>query len=144
MDARQYSTRSNIIQHRLGRLSALFYYDPAHVYVSGLDPTYLYDKNPALSQLYDRITLGEEEDPGPLIRDRFGARYVFTDNSHDDFSENASASGWFEIVYEDMIARSSTFAIKKLNRNLTTLNQKMMASRANRDQPEASVRLRHS
>jgi hypothetical protein len=79
----------------------LFYYDPAHSYVTGLDPTYLYDKDPALSQLYDRITLGDEEDPGPLIRDRFGARYVFTDNSHDDFFDNAKASGWFDIVYED-------------------------------------------
>lgn len=79
----------------------LFYYDPSHSYVSGLDPTYLYDKDEALSKLYDRITLGEEEDPGPLIRDRFGARYVFTDNSHGDFFDNAKASGWFEIVYED-------------------------------------------
>ena len=79
----------------------LFYYDPGHTYVSGLDPTYLYDKDEVLSRLYERITLGEEEDPGPLIRDRFGARYVFTDNSHDDFFDNAKASGWFEIVYED-------------------------------------------
>ena len=79
----------------------LFYYDPAHAYVSGLDPTYLYDKDPALSNLYVRITLGEEEDPGPLIRDRFGARYVFTDNSHADFFDHAQESGWFEIVYED-------------------------------------------
>lgn len=79
----------------------LFYLDPAHAYVSGLDPTYLYDKDPALSKLYERITLGEEKDPGPLIRDRFGARYVFTDNSHADFFDNAQASGWFEIVYED-------------------------------------------
>jgi hypothetical protein len=69
--------------------------------VSGLDPTYLYDRDPALSKLYDRITLGKEEDPGPLIRDRFGARYVFSDNSHDDFFDNARASGWFDIVYED-------------------------------------------
>ncbi len=79
----------------------LFYYDPTHSYISGLDPTYLYDRNPALSKLYDRITLGEEEDPGPLIRDRFGARYVFTDNHHQDFFDNARHSGWFEIVYED-------------------------------------------
>jgi hypothetical protein len=79
----------------------LFYYDPSHNYVSGLDPTYLYDRDPALSKLYDRITLGQQEDPGPLIRDRFGARYVFTDNAHDDFFDNAKASGWFEIVYED-------------------------------------------
>lgn len=79
----------------------LFYFDPTHRYVSGLDPTYLFDKDPALSKLYDRVTLGQEEDPGPLIRDRFGARYVFTDNGHDDFFSKANASGWFEIVYED-------------------------------------------
>lgn len=79
----------------------LFYYDPTHAYVSGLDPSYLYDRNPALSKLYDRITLGEEDDPGPLIRERFGARYVFSDNSHEDFFDKAQASGWFEIVYED-------------------------------------------
>ena len=79
----------------------LFYFDPTHAYVSGLDPTYLYDKDPALSKLNDDITLGKEEDPGPLIRDRFGSRYVFTDNSHGDFFDNAQKSGWFEIVYED-------------------------------------------
>ncbi|MCM3902229.1 MAG: hypothetical protein ND866_11025 [Pyrinomonadaceae bacterium] len=79
----------------------LFYYDPSHKYVSGLDPTYLYDRDSALSKLYDRITAGDEEDPGPLIRDRFGARFVFTDNAHDNFFDNAKESGWFEIVYED-------------------------------------------
>jgi hypothetical protein len=79
----------------------LFYYDPTHRYVSGLDPTYLFDRDPALSRLYDRVTLGETEDPGPLIRDRFGARYVFSDNSHEDFFDNAKASGWFDVVYED-------------------------------------------
>lgn len=79
----------------------LFYFDPSHAYVSGLDPGYLYEKDKTLSKLYERITLGEEEDPGPLIRDRFGANYVFTDNSHDEFFGNARASGWFDIVYED-------------------------------------------
>jgi hypothetical protein len=79
----------------------LFYYDPTHNYISGLDPTYLLDRDKALSELYEGITLGKEDDPGPLIRDRFGARYVFTDNSHDDFFLNARESGWFEIVYED-------------------------------------------
>ena len=79
----------------------LFYFDETHYYVSGLDPSYLFDKSPDLSRLYDRITLGQEEDPGPLIRDRFGARYVFSDNHHDDFFANARESGWFDIVYED-------------------------------------------
>ena len=80
----------------------LFYFDPSHNYVSGLDPSYLYERDPELSKLYVRITLGQEEDPGPLIKDRFGARYVFTDNGHDAFLANAMGSGWFDIVYEDI------------------------------------------
>jgi hypothetical protein len=81
----------------------LFYYDPTHVYVSGLDPTYLYDKDHALSRLFEDITLGRNKDPGPAIRDRFGARYVFTDNEnvHNDFYDAALDSGWFEEVYTD-------------------------------------------
>jgi hypothetical protein len=79
----------------------LIYYDPTHNYVSGLDPNYLFDKDPSLSGLYERIGLGTQEDPGPLIRDRFGARYVFSDNNHHDFFEKARLSGWFDIVYED-------------------------------------------
>ena len=80
----------------------LFYYDPTHVYTSGLDPTYLLDKNPELSDLYDKITTGKEEDPGPLIRDRFGARWIFSDNKdHDSFYDNAMRSGWFDRSYDD-------------------------------------------
>jgi hypothetical protein len=81
----------------------MFFYDTKHTYVSGLDPTYLLDKNPELSKLYEQITLGKEKDPGPLIRDRFHARYVFTDNEdiHNDFYYNALQSGWFDKVYED-------------------------------------------
>jgi hypothetical protein len=81
----------------------MFFYDTKHTYVSGLDPTYLLDKNQELSKLYEQITLGKEKDPGPLIRDRFHARYVFTDNEdiHNDFYYNALQSGWFDKVYED-------------------------------------------
>jgi hypothetical protein len=81
----------------------LFFYDPTHAYVSGLDPTYLYDANPELSKLYEQITLGKEKDPAPLIRERFHARYVFTDTEqvHDDFYDAAMDSGWFEEVYSD-------------------------------------------
>jgi hypothetical protein len=52
----------------------LFYYDPTHAYITGLDPTYLYDRDRELSKLYEDITLG---------------------------SENAMDSGWFEEVYTD-------------------------------------------
>lgn len=79
----------------------LFYYDASHAYVSGLDPTYLLDASPDLAKLYEKITLGKEKDPGPIIRDRFGARYVFTDNEHEDFYNQALDSGWFDEVYAD-------------------------------------------
>jgi len=81
----------------------LFYYDPTHLYASGLDPSYLHEKNPDLSDLYVKITTGEEEDPGPLIRDKFGARWIFSDNTsdHDSFYDRALSSGWFDRVYED-------------------------------------------
>jgi hypothetical protein len=83
----------------------MFYYDAKHVYVSGLDPTYLLDRDrqlkrePSLSELYKKITLGEQDDPGPLIREKFGARYVFSDNEHDNFYAKAMESGWFEQVH---------------------------------------------
>lgn len=79
----------------------MFFYDTTHAYVSGLDPTYLLKQNPELSKLYVDITLGKVEDPAPVIRDKFGAHYVFSDNNHDDFYANAIESGWFEKVYED-------------------------------------------
>ena len=79
----------------------LFYFAPQYRYVSGLDPNYLHDQNRELSDLYGRIGKGEEGNPGPLIRERFGARYVFTDNYHEDFYNKALDSGWFDEVYSD-------------------------------------------
>lgn len=79
----------------------LYYYNQNNPYIVGLDPSYLYDRDKSLWSLYARITLGDEDDPAPLIRERFGAEYVFTDNQHPDFMENATSSGKFEIVYTD-------------------------------------------
>jgi hypothetical protein len=79
----------------------LFYYNPGNTYIVGLDPTYLYNRDQNLWKLYERITLGNEDDPAPIIRERFGAEYVFTDNYHTDFLEIASESGDFETVYKD-------------------------------------------
>ncbi|HKQ54230.1 MAG TPA: hypothetical protein VJT74_17770, partial [Pyrinomonadaceae bacterium] len=83
----------------------MFYYDTKHAYISGLDPTYLLNmdgklrREPKLSDLYKKITLGEQEDPGPLIRDQFGARYVFSDNEHENFYVKAMDSGWFDQIH---------------------------------------------
>ena len=82
----------------------LFYYNPRSEYVVGLDPTYLYDRDPEMWRLYARITLGQQSDPAPLIRERFGAEYVFTDNQHTGFLNVATESGDFETVYQDRYA----------------------------------------
>ena len=97
----------------------LFYYDPTHAYVSGLDPTYLYDKDQSLSRLFEDITLGRHKDPGPVIRERFGARYVFTDNDdvHNDIYDAAMDSGWFDEVYTD--ADCTIFYIRDQKRTTT-------------------------
>jgi hypothetical protein len=94
----------------------LFYYNPKLAWVSGLDPTYLLDKDRRLAELHGKITiardLSEEEvaNLGPLIRDNFCvgageqkrcARYVFTDHEHEDFFNHALDSGWFDEVYTD-------------------------------------------
>jgi hypothetical protein len=79
----------------------LYYYNPNNAYIVGLDPTYLFDRKPELWKLYASITLGDQDDPADLIRERFGAEYVFTDNQHPDFMDNAISSGKFDIVYTD-------------------------------------------
>jgi len=82
----------------------LFYYDQRNVYATGLDPRYLYDAEPDLWKVYDRITQGEEPHPGPLIRERFGAEYVVARSDSTDFLNAAKASGDFDTVYSDEYA----------------------------------------
>jgi hypothetical protein len=94
----------------------LFFYNPELAYVSGLDPTYLLNKDKRLSDLYAKIGISSElsdeevSNLGALIRDNFCTgegdarrcvRYAFTDHEHKDFFNNALDSGWFDLVYED-------------------------------------------
>lgn len=80
----------------------LFFYDRKHSYVYGLDPNYLYTKNPELSKRISDITGGKVDDPAPEIRDKFGARYIFSDAKEcQDFIAKALESGWTETVYDD-------------------------------------------
>ena len=79
----------------------LFYFAPNHAYLSGLDPTYLYDRDHDLWGVYERIVRGDEDHAASLIRDRFNSQYVFTVNAHTDFLDAAIDSGGFEKAYED-------------------------------------------
>jgi hypothetical protein len=84
----------------------LFFYDQKHSYVYGLDPNYLYSKNPELYNQISNITGGKIDDSAPIIRDQFGAKWIFTDaKENTDFVAKALESGWCETAYEDSDAR---------------------------------------
>ncbi len=84
----------------------LFFFNQKHSYVYGLDPNYLYSQNPDLYKLLLDITSGKTDDAGPIIREKFGANYVFTDaKENDEMVAKLLASGWADIVYEDDEAR---------------------------------------
>jgi hypothetical protein len=104
----------------------LFFYDTKHRYVYGLDPNYLYTQNPDLYKSLKDITEGKVDDPGPVIRDKFGAKYVFADAAENtDMIAKGLESGWFETIYEDDEAR--LFRIR---------DQKGEAPEASKDAPE--------
>ena len=75
-------------------------------YVYGLDPNYLYSENPDLYKLLLEITEGKTKDAAPIIREKFGAEYIFADaKENDDMIAKALESGWVDMVYEDDEAR---------------------------------------
>ena len=84
----------------------LFFFDQKHAYVYGLDPNYLYSENPELYKQLIDITGGKVEDAGPIIREKFGARFVFADaKENEDMIAKLLDSGWAEVAYEDDEAR---------------------------------------
>ncbi len=84
----------------------LFFYNTKHAYAYGLDPNYLYSENPELYKLLIDITQGKTDNPALLIREKFGATYVFADaKENEEMFAKSLESGWGEIVYEDDEAR---------------------------------------
>ena len=84
----------------------LFFFDTKHSYVYGLDPNYLYTADPEKFKLLGDINDGKVDDPGPLIRDKFGANWVFTDaKDNTELVAKLLDSGWGEMAYEDDEAR---------------------------------------
>ncbi|HSU24856.1 MAG TPA: hypothetical protein VLI65_02635 [Pyrinomonadaceae bacterium] len=84
----------------------LFFFDQKHSYVYGLDPNYLYSENPELYKQLIDITGGKVDDAGPVIREKFGSRFVFADaKENEDMIAKLLDSGWAEVAYEDDEAR---------------------------------------
>src|SRR5690606_31692210 len=84
----------------------LFFHNTRNRYVWGLDPNYLYSEDRGLNKLLIRITKGKEDDAGPLIKEKFDARFIFADAKENlDLTAKLLSSGWADTVYEDDEAR---------------------------------------
>jgi hypothetical protein len=122
----------------------LFFESSDYAYVSGLDPNYLLDENRELAEIYDRIRTGNEEDAALLIRDKFGARYIITDQKKrgEDFFFNIMRSGWVEEVYDDDFATilrirdaKGTVPAEYLDDNEQQQQETQNETQANQDEP---------
>ena len=82
----------------------LFFYGGRATYTAGLDPTFMELHDPDLFAEWVAITRGRVDQPSALIRDRFGANYVFSDLNHDDFLQEATADPGLQEIYRDEYA----------------------------------------
>lgn len=84
----------------------LFYYGDHNYYLTGLDPTFMYHKNPAKYQQYVDVTLGKRQlELRQIIKNEFKADYVFLDTEHKAFEDKLKFSPDFLKVYADGEAR---------------------------------------
>ena len=95
------SNKARIFQTDWDDFPRLFFYNTWNTYLIGLDPTYLYMKDPDLFELWVEITKGREPGPSVPIYERFAAEYVITDLSHNGFIDQASEDSGMEELYRD-------------------------------------------
>jgi hypothetical protein len=79
----------------------LYHYHPGGAYLQGLDPTYLQSADSTLFILWDKISRGEIFEPSRIIRESFGASYVFSDVNQDAFLTEAEADPGLVEIYRD-------------------------------------------
>ena len=77
----------------------LFFYNSDAVYTAGLDPTFMELQNEAFFDQWVDITRGRVDEPGVMIRDDFGASYVFSDLKHESFIEKAESDPLLQEVF---------------------------------------------
>ena len=80
---------------------ALFYYNDHNHYIIGMDPTFMYQKEPGLYWDWVKITRGEIKNPYRIIKKRFKADYIFIDKGHKEMRQNIILEQKFRRVYSD-------------------------------------------
>jgi len=80
----------------------LFYQDSKNYYVVGLDPTFMYNLDPKLYQLFADITMAKiSTGLAKLVKDNFHASYFVVDTGRDQLNKYLQADPGFVKVYED-------------------------------------------
>ena len=95
---------SFIFQTDWDDFTRLFFYHDDAIYTAGLDPTFMELEDPVRFAQWRDITRGNIEQPGKIIRDEYGADYVFTDLKHEDFLEIAATDPLLKELYRDEYA----------------------------------------
>jgi len=80
---------------------ALFFFNTHNRYIVGMDPNFLYLQDPKLWHFYAAITLGKYRNPSKLVRETFGAGYLFSDKQHKLLLKNLYDEGKAVPEYED-------------------------------------------
>ena len=81
---------------------ALFYYSSHNFYLTGLDPSFMYEQDHGKYQRYVDITLGKEyRDLRNAVKHAFGADYVFLDKEHGNLNRLLFYHLGFRKAYED-------------------------------------------
>jgi hypothetical protein len=81
---------------------SLFYFNHHNRYIVGLDPTFFYTFDRERYWQWVDVTTGKAKPPLlPLLRDEFGAEYVFVDRNHNAMDALFRKSPDFPLVYSD-------------------------------------------
>lgn len=84
----------------------LFYYNSENFYIAGLDPTFLYRKDPERHRNWVDITTGAfSGDPTEVIRNDLQASWVFVAKDHTGMDRLIGTQTEFALVYEDEEAK---------------------------------------
>ncbi len=84
----------------------LFYYNSDNYYLTGLDPTFMYQRDPVKYRQYAEITLGHSRARlKEVLKKDFNSSYVFLDRQHTALERQLKFSGDFLKVYEDEEAK---------------------------------------
>ena len=89
----------------------LFYWNREQYYLAGLDPTFFYEYDPIRYSFWREATAGSYGgDLHSLIKDDFGAKFVFTDHKHKKLQKTLRADSRFELMHDD--ADGSVYRVK--------------------------------